>query len=262
MATESKPHIEPATNPTGPGDPQLAAIRDAFTGVVKSRRSVRIYDGTPVPPEVVAQCLDLAVLAPNSSNLQPWEFYWVRTPAKKAKLVEACLSQPAAKTAAELIVCVARTKSWPANSGLMLKYFDRIASQGIFVSANARRSYQEMGRILDPGFLGLRGLWLRLKYWLQGLSRPTPREPVSRADMRIWAVKSSSLACENLMLAFRAHGYDSCPMEGFDGVRVAKLLKLPRDAVINMVISAGKRAPNGVYGPQVRFDRSNVVFEV
>ena len=31
----------------------------------------------------------------------------------------------------------------------------------------------------------------------------------------IWAIISAALVCENLMLAFRAYGYDSWAMEGF-----------------------------------------------
>ena len=77
--------------------------------------------------------------------------------------------------------------------------------------------------------------------------------------MRVWAHKSCALACENLMLAFSAHGYDSCPMEGMDSSRVKKLLGLPRRAEICMVISAGKRAPNGVYGPRTRVDRDKII---
>ena len=64
------------------------------------------------------------------------------------------------------------------------------------------------------------------------------------------------------MLAFRAHGFDSCPMEGFDSTRVKKLLDLPKEDVITMVISAGKRAPNGVYGPRIRFDRKLFVQKI
>jgi nitroreductase len=64
------------------------------------------------------------------------------------------------------------------------------------------------------------------------------------------------------MLALRAFGYDSCPIEGMDGTRVQKLLKLPRAAEICMVIAAGKRAENGIFGPQKRFDPSYFVFEV
>lgn len=51
-------------------------------------------------------------------------------------------------------------------------------------------------------------------------------------------------------------------MEGLDGYRVRKLLGLPRGASVVMGISVGKRAPKGVYGPQVRFPSSQFIFEV
>ena len=86
-----------------------------FQKLVEGRRSIRLFDGTPVPEEVIQNCLDIALLAPNSSNLQPWEFHWVRTPEKRTNLNKACLSQAAANTAAELIVCVARTQTWRRN---------------------------------------------------------------------------------------------------------------------------------------------------
>jgi nitroreductase len=94
------------------------------------------------------------------------------------------------------------------------------------------------------------------------LTRPLPRGPASKSDMRVWAHKSTALACENLMLSLRAFGFDSCPIEGFDSRRTQILLNLPRAAEVCMVIAAGKRAPNGIYGPQFRFDKSLFVFEV
>ena len=94
-----------------------------------------------------------------------------------------------------------------------------------------------------------------------GTWKIVPREPNSHAEMRTWAAKSAALACQNLMLAFRAYGYDSCPMEGLDSARVRKLLKLPGDARVVMAISAGYRADTGVYGPRLRFPREQFVFE-
>src|SRR6185312_13814880 len=65
---------------------QLAPVR-AFDELVRSRRSIRLFDpDVRVPQAVIDHALDLAMLAPNSSNLQPWEFHWVRTPEKKAEL--------------------------------------------------------------------------------------------------------------------------------------------------------------------------------
>ena len=98
--TEKKRYFEPA--------PQDIDVEN-FRKVIESRRSVRKFSAKPIPNDVLDACLDLALLAPNSSNLQPWSFYVVQSPAKKKQLVKACLSQLAAKTAQELIVCVART---------------------------------------------------------------------------------------------------------------------------------------------------------
>ena len=78
------------------------------------------------------------------------------------------------------------------------------------------------------GIVGEIGFLKRIAAFVSGFFMPIPREPVSRADMRVWAVKTTALAAENLMLAFRAHGYDTCPMEGFDSVRARKILQIPR----------------------------------
>jgi nitroreductase len=56
--------------------------------------------------------------------------------------------------------------------------------------------------------------------------QPVPRGPYTKSEVELWAAKSTALACENLVLAFRAHGFDTCMMEGFDAVRVSKLLHL------------------------------------
>ena len=77
--------------------------------------------------------------------------------------------------------------------------------------------------------------------------------------MKIWATKSTALAAQNLMLALRAHGYDSCPMEGFDEHRVKKLINLSGKGLVTMVLAAGRRAENGVYNRQYRFDQRQMV---
>jgi nitroreductase len=88
-----------------------------------------------------------------------------------------------------------------------------------------------------------------------GFFKVVPREPISSFGLELWSVKSCALACENLMLAFRAHGYDTCPMEGFDAVKVKKAMKLSRKEKIVMIVGAGKRAEGGIYGPRIRFPK-------
>jgi nitroreductase len=236
-------------------EPALDTDPEAFRKVVESRRSVRKFTSKPIPREVLDACLDMALLAPSSCNLQPWEFHVVQSTDKKQKLVEACMSQNAAKTAAELIVVVARTKNWRKVAQLNISDWptEKIPQHWeTFYNKGVPFTYAQ-------GPLNSIGAAKKLFSSVMGLFSPVPRGPFSNADMRVWAVKSVALAAENLMLAIRSHGYDSCPMEGMDEKRVRALLKLPSDAEVVMVLGAGERADDGVYFPRVSFDRSNFV---
>ena len=77
-----------------------------FFEIIDKRRSVRKFSNKTIPEEVIIKALNAALLAANSSNLQPWEFYWVKDKNNKNDLIKACFSQNAAKTAKELIVAV------------------------------------------------------------------------------------------------------------------------------------------------------------
>ncbi len=229
---------------------------EEFFKVIKSRRSVRVFKDEPVKEEDMQKILDAAVLAPNSSNLQPWEFYWVKNATKKKALVEACLSQPAAATAPELIVCIARTDTWRANSKTMLNLLNE--KEG--VPAAAKTYYEKLVPLVyTQGPLSLFGFFKRIAIFFTGFKKVTPREPVSNSQMITWATKSTALGCENIMLAARALGYDSCPMEGADSKRIKDILHLGSGAHLVMVISIGKRDEKGVYGEQIRFDRSKFI---
>lgn len=231
---------------------------EAFRRIVETRRSVRKFDEAPVPEGVMRECIRLATLAPNSSNLQPWRFYWVRNPEERKRLAVACLSQSAATTAGDLVVIVARTATWRANSRRVLDDFHIQPPPKI-----VRQYYGKLTGILyDQGPLGILGPVKRLAFNLIGLFRPAPRFPFGRAAMRVWAEKSGALAAQNLMLALRAHGYDTCPLEGFDGARVHRQLKLPRDASVVMIIAAGRAVPEGIYGPQWRLPLDEVIEEI
>lgn len=226
-----------------------------FRKVVESRRSVRRFTDEEVPQTVIDDCLDMAMLAPNSSNLQPWEFYVVRSPELKAKLAEACLGQNAATTANVLIPIIARTNTWKKNSLRNIEYWPEETMPKI-----VRTYYSKVAPIhYNQGPLGALGLAKKAAGLIAGLKRAVPRGPYSISEMKAWAVKSTALAAENMMLGFRAHGFDTCPMEGFDERRVRKLLKLPDDAIVTMILGVGRRAPNGIYHRRYRFPREEFV---
>ena len=228
---------------------------DEFRKVVRSRRSVHRFTDEPVPEHVLDDCLELAMLAPNSSNLQPWEFFVVQTPALKSRLADACLGQNAAKTAPVLIVVVARTDTWRQHSRMALEQWPEENLPGI-----VKKYYSKIAPLhYNQGPFGLFGVAKKAAGLFVGLTRPVPRGPYSPNEMKIWATKSTALAAENLMLALRAHGYDSCPMEGFDECRVRRLLKLPKNGLVAMVLAAGKRSEKGVYNRQYRFNKEELV---
>lgn len=226
-----------------------------FRTLVRSRRSVRRFTNEPIPEEVLDDCLELATLAPNSSNLQPWEFFVVQSPDLRRKLAKACLNQNAAKTAPVLIGIVARTDTWRDHARQALEQWPEETLPGI-----VEKYYTRVAPIhYNQGPLGLLGLAKKTAGLFVGLTRPVPRGPYSPTEMKIWATKSTALAAENLMLALRAHGFDSCPMEGFDDCRVRKLLKVHRKGLVVMVLAAGRRAENGVYNRQYRFNKDQLV---
>jgi len=231
---------------------------EEFLKVIKSRRSVRIYKDDPVEESHMELILDSALLAPNSSNLQPWKFFRVKNTQKKNELVKACLGQSAAKTAPELIVCVARTKSWKQNAKDLIELMEK--ESPIELPEVVYQYYKKIVPIAyNQGPFGLWGLIKKLGASIRGISKVTPREPTSQSEMKTWAAKSTALAAQNIMLTARALGYDSCPMEGYDSKRVGKIVGIEKGDFPIMVISIGKRADGGVYGPQFRLPRESFI---
>lgn len=234
-----------------------------FARVLQARRSVRVYDGSPIPEAVMREVLEWTLLAPNSSNLQCWQFYWVRNPEKKAALVKACFSQPAARTAQELVVATVRPSLWKTNAEQMIQAFKEAEGRGEKIPKSAWAYYQKLAPfVYTQGPLSVLGHLKKLLYFFRGLTQVTPREPTSHAEMKLWATKSCALACENFMLGMSAQGFDTCPMEGYDSKRVKQTLGLGSGESVVMIMSAGKRADNGIYGPRVRFPSTQFVHEV
>ena len=62
------------------------------------------------------------------------------------------------------------------------------------------------------------------------------REQVQRDE----AMRSCGIAAQTLMLAAKALGYESCPMDGFDYDAVGKRINLPEDHVVAMFVAIGK----------------------
>lgn len=220
----------------------------ALRALIESRRAMRRFAPDEVPEAVIRDCLELAVLAPNSCNLQPWSFQVIRDPALLAQLHPVCMSQNAAK--APLIIAVlARPDTWRQACANVIEFWPEAE-----VPKRIEHFYRKTAPFqYNQGPLGLFGLFKRQLLRLAALRKPLMRGPNSHAQMRLWAVKSTALAAENLMLGFQSHGYATCPMEGFDEVRLRKVLAIPRQAIPIMLLAVGRATDKGVYNPRLRF---------
>lgn len=231
------------------------------------RRSVRVYDSKkPIKTAIVKKCIEQASLAPNSSNMQLWEFYHITNKEMIAKIAPLCFNQNAARTAQQLVVFVTRKDLWRKRAKSNLEMVNRLfppkpESEQSNREKVSRKYYGKLIPFTYADFFGIFG-WIKyLMILIIGLFRPIYREVRSK-DMRIVVHKTAALAAENFMLSMAAEGYDTCPMEGSDTWRVKRALGLPIGSEINMIVSCGIRKPEGVYGERFRIPFEEVYKEI
>jgi nitroreductase len=224
----------------------------AILAAILQRRAVKVFEPVEISPGLREQILDAARHAPSSFNMQPYRFYWVGSAAKKAAVAKLCLGQMPAETASALVVAVADVGSMPATSRGQVEWMRRSGFSEAKIRDYERTA--KIGRILFmPGPFGIFGAVKWEIFWVLNLWKMIGMPPVLRRDLFKWATKSTSLACENLMIAAEALGINTCPMEGFDGRRLSKYLGLSaRNHEIVMVIAIGKKSHAYLEPPQWR----------
>ena len=234
---------------------------------INYRRSVRIYDPEKkIDSALVKKCIYQASLAPNSSNMQLWEFYHITSKETIQKIAPLCFNQNAATTAEASVIFVTRKALWKKRKNSNIQMIDSMfppkpKSEQSSREKVSRNYYGKLIPFAYSDFLGIFGFLKYLMILVIGIFKPIFRE-VRNSDMRIVDYKTLALAAENFMLSMAAEGYDTCPMEGSDTWRVKKVLNLPRGAEINMIVSCGIRKPEGVYGERFRIPFEEVYKEI
>lgn len=230
---------------------------------INYRRSVRHYKDYPIESEKVKHCIELSTLAPNSSNMQLWEFYHVINPEILKKISTACLNQEAATTAQQIVVFVTRQDLYRKRAKKMME----LETQNVLKNSpklqqekrikNWKMYYGKIMPFLYIRFFGIFGIIRKIIVNIVGLFRPIIYQ-VSENDMRVVVHKTCALAAQTFMLAMANEKYDTCPMEGFDSKKLKGILKLPYGAEINMVVSCGIRDEHGVWGDRMRIPFNEV----
>jgi len=172
---------------------------------IKARRAIKHYNPEHrLTAEEERQLLELAMLSPTAFNIQNWRFVVVRDPEIRRQIRAVAWDQAQVTDASLLIVLCGNLNSWqqdPAN------YW--------------RHAPQPVQDFLVPA----------IEQYYKG------KPEVQRDEV----MRSCGMAGQTLMLAAKAMGYDSCPMDGFDYEAVGKILKLPSDHVISFMIAIGQK---------------------
>jgi hypothetical protein len=171
---------------------------------IQSRRAIKHYDPAHQMTDAeIRQLLEAAMQAPTAFNIQHWRFVTVTDQEIRKQIRANAWDQAQVTDASLLIVLCADKDAWKKEAGRYWK--------------NAPQPVQDfLVPAIGPYYEG--------------------KEQVQRDE----CMRSCGLAGMTLMLAAKAMGYDSCPMDGFDFDAVAKIIKLPDDHVISFMIAVGK----------------------
>ena len=214
---------------------------------LSTRRSTRIYALDEVPEDVILRCVDAAQVAPNSSNLQCWELHRVSDATRKEQLVKACLSQPAAATAPELFVFVARPDVWKRNNQWMLQEFDRRGNM-------PEKAYQYFTKITRIAYT--QGALLGQTVWFAFRACENPLPGAHRLERHEGLGAQKHGFVSGALHAGDARGRVRHMPDGRHGQRPGQTHPAAAaKSQICMVVSAGKRTEKGVYGDRFRFSR-------
>ncbi len=194
---------------------------------LRSRRSVQSFQpGRRVPRATLDELFRLATLAPSSWNLQPWRFLVVEAAARRAEIRKLAWDQPKVTECAALVVVLGDTDPHRNKE----RVFARWRANGIIDEATHAR-------------------------WMEAVGAIYPTE----YQRHEFAVRNSSFAAMQLMLAAHGLGLASCPMIGFDKAAVTALLGVGDGWILSFLIALGYPAGEIPFPRQQRFGPEEVV---
>jgi nitroreductase len=171
---------------------------------IEQRRSVKHYDPQhEMSQQEIDKLMALAKLSPTAFNQQNYRFVLVQDKNLRAQIRDAAHDQPQVTDASLLIVICADTRAWAKQP---LRYWQNAPAE--------IQNYMETA--------------------IDGYYRENDQ------GQRDEAMRSAGIAAQTIMLAAKAMGYDTCPMDGFDFDKVGEIINLPDDHVISMFVVVGK----------------------
>ena len=194
--------------------------------VMEARHSVRKYDPTAtIPQGELNEILRLAASAPSSWNLQHWRFLVVTDPAIKEKLLPIAYNQQQVVDAYATIIILGDLE---ADKSARLVYDEAVANGLMNESVRDTMIAQ-----------------------IEGAYKSNPE--IARDE----AIRNSSYAAMQLMLAAKAKGYDTCPMGGYNRDALIEELNIPSRFLPTLMLTVGKASVQA--HPTARFGLDQLV---
>lgn len=196
--------------------------------VMEARHSVRKYDSSvEIPRGELDEILRLAASAPSAWNLQHWRFLVITDQAVKEKIHPIAYGQQQVVDAYATIIILGDLE---ANK----------SARPIYDEAVAKGHVNETVRDTMIG-------------QIEGAYKDNPQ--LARDE----AIRNSSYAAMQLMLAAKAKGYDTCPMGGYDRDKLIEALNIPPRYLPTLMLTLGKASVQAY--PTARFGLDELVFE-
>ncbi|SFM88515.1 nitroreductase family protein [Thermodesulforhabdus norvegica] len=188
---------------------------DALKAITE-RRAINFFDpGRNVPEETLQKIIETANLAPSSFNLQPWHIIVVRDAEKKKILRQCAMNQPKVEEAPVVLIVV-------ADPYAVEEHLERVLEDRL-----------KKGYLTDEG----------QKEAVRKAVKKLYGEPDSKKRI-IFATKNTAFFAMTLMIAARAFGLETHPMDGFDEDCVKKEFAVPEDKIIPCLIAMGYPKPD------------------
>ncbi|TFE27191.1 nitroreductase family protein [Cohnella luojiensis] len=192
----------------------------SFEAVMRGRRSVRSYDPTfKISKEEMKELLGEAILAPSSSNVQPWRFLVIDSPELKEKLLPIAFNQQQVVEASAVIAVLGDREGYKLLDTIYTRAFEAGYIPEETKNAMVERSV--------------------------GMYSSFPDE-IARKIVHT----DGGLVSMQLMLAAKAKGYDTVPMGGYDAAKFKEAFGVSERYIPIMLIAIGKAAKEG--HPSVR----------
>ncbi len=172
---------------------------------IVERRSVKHFDPNHIMTAAeITELMEQVILSPTAFNIQHWRFVQVQDKEKRQQIQQASWGQVQVTEASLLLVLCADLNAWEKQPD---RYWQNAPSD-----------------VQDFLLAAIEGYYAN-----------------HHQAQRDECFRSSSIAAMSIMLMAKELGYDSCPMDGFDFDKVAKIINLPHDHIITMMITIGKK---------------------